>query len=303
VQTPVSRTSVVGIARSIQVIPVIFEGDSMLLFEGWSDGELNATRTFAAQEDTVTYTALFKKYAKGKGTGIRGYFYDSPPFDPTFYEPFKFTRIDATIDFDWGGGSPDPAELGADYWLVRWEGFIEPLFDDLYDFHVVADDGIRLWVDHQMIIDAWIPQPPTEWIGTIALERGKYYPLKLEYFEEGGGALCRLSWSSVRIPTAIVPQSQLYPESPTAVLFPGTIPVRAYPNPVTDFLRVELDSDRAAIAHFAICNSLGQLVRHQDVDFISSVLTIDARDLPTGMHWLKCWTSSGEYILLSFIKA
>jgi hypothetical protein len=88
--------------RRIEVLPSITIGDSVRLFKQWNDGVTETSRTFEASDDTITYTAVYETYPVGKGIGIRGYYYDSPEFDhdPLFYEPYKFTWIDTTIDFD-----------------------------------------------------------------------------------------------------------------------------------------------------------------------------------------------------------
>jgi hypothetical protein len=71
-------------------------------------------------------------------------------------------------------------------------------------------------VNDQLIIDQWVPQPPTEVSGGIFLQAGQRYAIRLEYFEEGGGAVCELRWSSLRTPKAIIPKSQLYPNLPSS---------------------------------------------------------------------------------------
>ena len=85
------------------------------------------------------------------------------------------TRNDSTINFDWGTGSPDLA-IGPDTFSVRWVGKIEPLYSEIYTFYALTDDGFRLWVNNQLIIDSWIDQPPTERAGApIALTAGTRY--------------------------------------------------------------------------------------------------------------------------------
>ncbi len=302
---PVNATSVVGMMRHIEVLASITVGDSIRLFRQWSDGVTDASRTFSASDDTITYTAMYATYPLGKGTGIRGFYYTSPPFDadPVFIEPFKFTWVDANINFDWGDGSPAPTQLGNDFWLVRWKGFVEPLVDDTYDFHVIADDGIRLWVDNQMLIDAWVPQPPTEWTGTIALKAGKQYPIQLEFFEEGGGALCQLFWSSNRITRSIVPQTQLYPDKTTSTNEGiKNAPVTLYPNPISNTLNIIAPDQWSEVIDIEIHNVLGQKVFQRIGTLESDKTQINLSDLPNGMYWLKYRMENGNSGALEFVK-
>lgn len=300
--TPVSVTSVVGIARWIEVYPSIVDGDSILLFTQWSDGVTTPARAFAAEEDTVTYVALYEKYALGTGTGVRGYYYDGVPDDATFYEPYKFTWIDSEIDFDWGGGSPAPGQLGDDYFLIRWEGFVEPLFTDTYAFHIIADDGIRLWIDSQLIIDAWIPQPPTEWTGYIDLQRGIQYPLTLEYFEFGGGAVCRFFWSSSKINKSIVPQLQLYPERSVGQYDPQVTRLLVYPNPANDMLYLSLDDEMYSTQAIEVYNTLGQMVYREVNPLQMAPMAIGIQDLHQGMYWVRCLLENGLIAVAPFVK-
>ncbi|MDZ4747194.1 MAG: PQQ-dependent sugar dehydrogenase [Saprospiraceae bacterium] len=302
--SPVSTTSVVGIIRRVEVLASVIAGDSIRLFTAWTDGEPSTVRTFAASEDSVTFTAQYVTYPLGNGTGIRGYYYDCPIEDINYYEPYAFTRIDTTIDFDWAEGSPSANQLGNDFWLVRWEGFIQPVFDDIYNFHVVGDDGIRLWVDEQLIVDAWVPQPPTEWSGTIDLKADTQYPIRLEFFEEGGGALCQLSWSSNRLAKHIIPMSQLFPDNATStneghVDEAGII---IYPNPVQDLLIVDMRDPSLEIKEIQVLSTLGQVLLQKTREPGQDKLLLDLRDYSNGMYWIKYTTNYGKNGVIPFVK-
>src|SRR6185369_5738046 len=129
------------------------------------------------------------------------------------------TRTDSTINFDWGDGSPTAA-VGADDFTVRWTGSIQPQFDETYTLFTTTDDGVRLFVNGQRIINQWVDQAPTEASGTVALKAQERYNIEMDYYENGGGAVAELSWSSLSTPKSIVPQTQLYP---TANPAPGVV--------------------------------------------------------------------------------
>ncbi|HEX3134231.1 MAG TPA: PA14 domain-containing protein [Planctomycetota bacterium] len=120
------------------------------------------------------------------------------------------TRTDATVNFDWGNGSPG-GTVPVDHFSTRWTGQVQTTVSETFTFYVTGDDGVRLWVNNVLIIDKWVDQGPTEWNGTVTLTAGIKYDLKLEYYENGGGAVAKLAWSSPSTTKAIVPQSQLYP--------------------------------------------------------------------------------------------
>jgi hypothetical protein len=89
------------------------------------------------------------------------------------------TRQDETIDFDWGWGTPTP-KVGRDNFSVRWTGqFSFPA--GRYCFRTTSDDGIRLYVDDQQLIDAWRPMRGTR-TGCVDLSAG-VHEVRVEYFE------------------------------------------------------------------------------------------------------------------------
>ena len=122
------------------------------------------------------------------------------------------SRIDATIDFNWTWGSPHPS-IGNDSFSVRWTGEIAPLFSEVYTFRTTSDDGVRLWVADQLIIDRWVDQVPTTRTGSIALVAGRRYHIRLEYYERYGDASIQLQWSSRSQPQQVVPMSRLFAAS------------------------------------------------------------------------------------------
>ena len=141
----------------------------------------------------------------GDGLGLKAEIYDNLDFTGV-----KVTRTNATVNFDWGLGSPDPA-IGPDTFSVRWSGSVQPRFSETYTFYTVTDDGVRLWVNNQLLINNWTDHGATEDVGVIALQGGTYYEIKMEMYENGGGATARLLWSSPSVAKEIIPQTQLYP--------------------------------------------------------------------------------------------
>lgn len=132
----------------------------------------------------------------------------------TYYDNIDFTgttvkRIDPQIVFDWAGGSPDAA-IAPEEFSARWAGQVEAQFTETYTFYTTTDDGVRLWVDGQLVIDQWVNQPATEWSGTIALEAGHRYPIQMEFYDAMWDAVAELRWSSPSMVKQLIPQSQLY---------------------------------------------------------------------------------------------
>ncbi|MHC4626700.1 MAG: PA14 domain-containing protein [Planctomycetota bacterium] len=139
----------------------------------------------------------------GPGGGVKGQYYNGMNF-----ETLVATRDDPQIDFNWGSGGPDPA-AGDDQFSARWTGEVEAAFTETYTFYTNSDDGVRLWVEGQLLVNNWTDHGPTEDKGTIDLVAGNTYSLQMEYYENGGGAVAELRWSSPRTPKQVIPQAAL----------------------------------------------------------------------------------------------
>ena len=117
---------------------------------------------------------------------------------------------DATVNFNWNSSSPDPSIPPSNY-TVRWTGLVQPLFSETYTFSTTTDDGARLWVNGQELVNEWVPQSPTTWSGFMNLQAQQLYGIEMDYFQAGGGAVAQLAWTSPSTAPAIIPQTQLYP--------------------------------------------------------------------------------------------
>ena len=114
------------------------------------------------------------------------------------------TRCEAApINYDWGSGGPGSG-IPNDNFSARWADTHSFAAGD-YTFSATADDGIRVWVDGALIIDAWVDQGPTTYTATRTLTAADH-EVKVEYYENGGGAVAKLSWQAAtnQPPTATI---------------------------------------------------------------------------------------------------
>jgi NPCBM/NEW2 domain/PA14 domain/Domain of unknown function (DUF1929)/F5/8 type C domain len=140
----------------------------------------------------------------GSGNGLSATYWDNIDYSGT-----SITRTDGTVNFNWGMGSPDPS-IAADTFSARWTGQIQPTSSGDWTFYTTSDDGIRLDINGQRLIDNWNDHAPTTNSGKITLQAGQKYDIKLEFYENAGGAVSQLFWESAIQARQVVPQSQLY---------------------------------------------------------------------------------------------
>lgn len=159
------------------------------------------------------------------GNGLRGEYFDGMTLSDK-----KAERVDPTVNFNWGNGGPFP-EVGSDGYSERWTGWVMPSHSETYTFYTNSDDGVRLWVDGNLIIDNWTLHSPTEDSGTAVLTADQPVSIRLEHYESGGSSLIELRWSSASTAKSIVPQGSLFSEEPD--------PIPA--EPALDFATVAVD--------------------------------------------------------------
>ncbi len=152
--------------------------------------------------------------------GLKGAYYHSA-ISADAWQDLVLTRIDPTVNFDWGANSPDPS-INPDGFMVRWTGTIEVPNSETYTFYIRTDDGAKLWLNNELIADTWTEakkwQATQEGIiedsGGFTLTGGQPYEIILEYYERSGTAVCELSWSTSSLTRQAIPSRYLSPKRP-----------------------------------------------------------------------------------------
>jgi hypothetical protein len=176
--------------------------DSDLIIDQWYD---HPARTFTADKNlTAGHHLVVVEFYENGGNAVakaswvqtqniynwRGEYYNNT----TLSGSPALVRDDAQINFNWGDGSPAPGVVGADKFSARWTRTLD-LSAGSYRFTLTVDDGSRLWVNNHLLIDTWQDQAPRTYTGEIYLPGGAI-PIKLEYYENMGGAVVQLAWTS-----------------------------------------------------------------------------------------------------------
>ncbi len=147
------------------------------------------------------------------GSGLTGQYYNN--LDLT---GLAVTRVDPIISFNWDAGSPH-ASIDPDTFSVRWTGQFQAKYSEYTSFHITADDGVRLYIDGVLVVDQWIDQSPAEYSYAMGLVAGQKYDIKIEYYENGGGAVAKLEWESLSLPREVIPTANLFPAFNSAIDF------------------------------------------------------------------------------------
>ena len=117
-------------------------------------------------------------------------------------------RVDENLNFNWGTGSPMEGIPENDF-SVRWTGSLEITTADEYVFSVSIDDGIRMYIDGEVIFDSWVDSDTTRISSPIFLDAGKHN-IKVEYYEASSGSRIILSWKNSTSDYVVIPKENFY---------------------------------------------------------------------------------------------
>ncbi|WLW50514.1 PA14 domain-containing protein [Streptomyces sp. YU58] len=140
--------------------------------------------------------------------GLKGEYYtQSAPGAFDFHE-LKATTFDPTLDFDTLEPRLAAATGRSDDVSVRWTGRLVPTATGPHTFSVIGDNGFRLWIGGQLLIDHWVDDWDREQTAEpVELAAGTAYDIKVEYFEHYGGSNLHLRWTPPGGAKEAVPQS------------------------------------------------------------------------------------------------
>lgn len=102
-------------------------------------------------------------------------------------------RRDFLIQYRWPRDTPPQPELPGDGYSTRWRGWLYAPAAGKYQFMTRNDDGVRLWIGEELVIDDWKSHAPEDRQGAKDLARG-IFPIVLEHFDESGDAVLRVYW-------------------------------------------------------------------------------------------------------------
>jgi hypothetical protein len=123
-----------------------------------------------------------------------------PYYRGTAFEEPLMTRTEFRVERDLNRADL-PRQLPPEPFSTRWEGYLDVPQTATYRFFCHADDGIRVFLDNELLIDGWVS---TEWSESgrhadIYLAEGSH-PIRIEYYQDTGTAAIRLRWTGGPIP-------------------------------------------------------------------------------------------------------
>ncbi|RXF70608.1 glycoside hydrolase family 3 C-terminal domain-containing protein [Arcticibacter tournemirensis] len=104
-----------------------------------------------------------------------------------------FRQAEKKINYSWTGGT-GIKEVSKDVFSVRWSGILRSDETSDYDFTLGGDDGYRLYINDELVINDWAPGGYRSTNYTKSLQKATSYRIRIEYYQQGGGAAVNFSW-------------------------------------------------------------------------------------------------------------
>lgn len=129
------------------------------------------------------------------------------------------TRIDPTINFDWGWNPPANG-VPMENFSIRWTGYLHPRESGPMRFLVRSDDGARLFVDDKLIYDDWTNHGDRTVDVPFTVDAGRTYKVRMEYYDGGDTAIAGLGFSLEK-DSGLKDAVALAAKSDVAIIFAG----------------------------------------------------------------------------------
>lgn len=139
--------------------------------------------------EPVASEALWHKENGENKPGLRFTVFDNITLTGTPVE----SGVDQTLNKTWTLSRPSP-QLKKDFYSVRWEGVLKPTHSGYYKIGLEGNDGYRLYINDQLLIDNWSKQSYHTKLVEHPLKANQEYNLRVEFFEPVSNGRIRLIW-------------------------------------------------------------------------------------------------------------
>ncbi len=221
----------VFVGKSFDEVNNALAGGMMTAEPKFEPGTLALDTTYYWRVDQFAFTTgkttkgpVWSFTTRGAGGGAKAAYFKGMELsgDPVL------TATEGTIDHSWG----DAVVAGglSDQVSARWTANLEAPFTETFSIITSTDDGVRLWFDGRLVIDNWTDHGTTNDVAKVNLIAGQIYHIRMEWYENGGGAVARLLWQSPTLAQQVIPQGWLQ----LPLYATGPSPANAEPHAVQD---------------------------------------------------------------------
>jgi cytochrome c5 len=159
-----------------------------------------------------------------KERGLMARYFNSKWFD---WKKKAAERVEKQVNVNFHEKIPVEGIEKADEFSMMWEGSIIAEDTGDYEFTVVTENGVKLFINDNQIplIDQWVSfkGPPRDHTASIRLLGGRVYPVRIQAFKfKDDGASMVFKWKPPHKATEIVPERNLIPNMTGEVFIVNT---------------------------------------------------------------------------------
>ena len=202
-------------------------------------------------------------------------------------------RIDPQVSFDWGSRAPiDGAPTSG--FSVRWRGMLRVPSAGRYRFTTISDDGARLWINGELVVDGWEGTGERQASGSVTLSEGDV-DIQMDYREESRTAEAALLWSGPGILLQTISQDNLIavPGEPITNEAEANTTfrlLRPRPNPGRSMVEISFSLSHSGPVTLEVFDALGRRVQQLLDDRMPSgehSVHTDVSSLPSGVYIVR----------------
>lgn len=191
--------SIAVIGSAANSAPIIVGGGSGSVVPSYLVTALEGIRKRAGKEITIRHAQEdggagipipneYLTQANGDA-GLQGEYYSNP----TLSGNPAMTRTDSNVDFEYFPAVTS-AGLGSKNWSARWTGALKAPQDGDYTFFLTSDDGSRLYINGNLVVDNWGDHSTQTRSGSFRFIAGQSYNIEVQYYQNSGGSAVHLAW-------------------------------------------------------------------------------------------------------------
>lgn len=158
--------------------------------------------------DDATRNALTRRYGnRARENGLLGSYFNTVDFNGE-----TFMRIDKTMNHQWELESPWPEYIDPETFSVIWTGRLTPSRSGTYTLYLLSDDGARLWINKDLVLDQWKEVERTSYEVKVEMLAGLSYDIKYAFCDVYQHAISKLEWSceEAGIPRQLIPTENMW---------------------------------------------------------------------------------------------
>lgn len=219
------------------------------------------------------------------------------PANGIFYTYYETGSLSDLATFNFG---QTPAETGSvanfdisvrnrdDQFLFSFDGFIEISEAGSYTFFTGSDDGSLLYIDGTLVVNNDGLHGVVEQSGTYTFANTGRYPIKVTFFENGGGEYLQVQYDPPgAAPKQLIPDSKLFLTGNTMLMRQAAQEpeISVYPNPFTTKITIDVTGNTSGT--LSLIDGANLTSRVITVPAGATKIVVDLSDLPPGVYYLS----------------